>query len=186
MYKIGFTRWQSIDERFIYNKLKDGESIESRLLFIHLHDAYSVEQALHNHFSSARAFGKFSSLAHMPLFNNGQSELYTEDVLGLDATYSRKTSKATKSNIRRHQASLQSNSTLYIFWKVHMEEFFAKMLGIAIGAMFSAILIPFLFLFSLIENERDKSTIKPYKDSRESIEELLKRIGANTISGTRT
>lgn len=87
-YKLGFTKAPSVLERFSYGESTNHELIEKVLLFVPLDDGFDVEARLHNHFSSKKSFGMFSSIPDMPLYRDGQSELYYEDILGLDERYS--------------------------------------------------------------------------------------------------
>lgn len=89
LYKLGFTKSSSVQERFSYGGSTNHELIDTELLFIHLQDAYDIEARLHAYFRRDKAFGMFSSKANMPLYKSGQGELYYKDVLKLDASYSR-------------------------------------------------------------------------------------------------
>jgi hypothetical protein len=76
-------------QRFSYGELTNHELIEKELLFVPLDDGFDVETRLHDHFSAKKSFGMFSSIPDMPLYRDGQSELYYEDILGLDENFSR-------------------------------------------------------------------------------------------------
>lgn len=88
-YKLGFTKASSVVERFSYGNSPNYELIDKVLLFIPLDYGFDVETRLHNHFSTKKAFGMFSAIPDMPMYRDGQSELYFKDILGLDREYSR-------------------------------------------------------------------------------------------------
>lgn len=81
-YKLGFTTLGSVQERFAYQGKGHDALIDEVLLFSYREDAYEVEQLLHEHFRNKATFGNPEE--GMPFFGNGQSELYTEDILNLD------------------------------------------------------------------------------------------------------
>ena len=83
-YKIGFTSKPTLIERMAYGNHGDEKLIEKELLFCFRCDAYLVEQRLLHHFRKHRAFKKYSNDPKMPLPGRGQSELFNDDVLGLD------------------------------------------------------------------------------------------------------
>lgn len=83
-YKLGYTSKPSLVDRFAFGGSGDEKLIERELLFVFRKDAWTIEQDLLDHFDSARAFGKFSNDPSLPLAGRGQSELFKEDVLGLD------------------------------------------------------------------------------------------------------
>ncbi|MBV7549874.1 GIY-YIG nuclease family protein [Pseudomonas sp. PDM26] len=87
-YKIGFTSFKSVHERLAYQGTGDEKLIEEVLYFEPHHNAFELEQCLHTYFGSKAAFSTYSASPDMPLARNGQSELYFEDVLGLDTKYS--------------------------------------------------------------------------------------------------
>lgn len=86
-YKLGFTKAGSVAERFSYGGSNYHESIDNEFLFVYLDDAYDVETRLHRHFSTKKSFGMFSAIPDMPLYRNGQGELYYADILKLDPNY---------------------------------------------------------------------------------------------------
>ena len=83
-YKIGFTRKSTLMERMSYGDLGDEKLIEKELLFCNRSDAFLVEQRLLNDFRKHLAFKRYSNDPKMPLPGRGQSELFKDDVLGLD------------------------------------------------------------------------------------------------------
>lgn len=86
-YKIGFTTMGSVEKRLNYKGSNDARYIDKVLLFSYLQDAYDVEQKLHGLLYKKRAFSEYSADHNFPLSKNGQTELYTEDVLNLDSSY---------------------------------------------------------------------------------------------------
>ncbi|PUE11170.1 hypothetical protein B9Z51_02310 [Limnohabitans sp. T6-5] len=68
-----------------FAQLGDEKLIECELLFAFRKDAWDVEQTLLDHFDKYRTFGKFSNDPQMPLAGRGQSELFRDDILGLDS-----------------------------------------------------------------------------------------------------
>lgn len=83
-YKIGFTTKASLHERMAYNGKGDERLIENILFFTPHPKAWDVEQTLLDHFHKQKAF-KSGNAPAMPLYKNGQSELFASDILGLDA-----------------------------------------------------------------------------------------------------
>lgn len=108
MYKLGFTTMPSVHARLGYQGLGHENMIDAVLLFHYLDDAWAVEQELHDYFRLKANFA--SKQEHMPLFENGQSELYRHDILGLDPLFKGSQSEATRvavkvSHMRRHGAT---------------------------------------------------------------------------------
>ena len=83
-YKIGFTTMQSLTARLYFSGHGDERLIDRELLFTYHPKARVLEQMLIEHFNHRRAFGRYSNNPFMPLAGRGQSELFREDVLGLD------------------------------------------------------------------------------------------------------
>jgi len=100
MYKLGFTTLPSLEERFAYQGQGDEALLDRQLLFAFRDDAYHIEQQLHCHFSDKRAFGRYSSNRTLPLYQNGQSEIYLEDILQLDLAYSKEQAEKTRARLR--------------------------------------------------------------------------------------
>ena len=91
---------RSVEERLAYKGGGDERHIDKTLLFTHFMDGYAVEQRLHVHFSKEKAFG--GRHPGMPLYQNGQSELYARDVLRLDEEYSEEQGQETMRRV--HEA----------------------------------------------------------------------------------
>jgi len=130
-YKIGFTTYNNINERFNYNGSSDYKLIQDIFIFQYYDNAYMKEQKLHQKYNDKRAFKKYSKESYLPLMNNGQSELYYDDVLLLDKNFSYKEKLLTKFNV---YLTIFKNDPLRIL----------LILGLFIG------LFPFSLIFLLI------------------------------------
>jgi hypothetical protein len=90
-YKIGFTTKESIEERFSYGGSDNYKLISKVLMYKYSLYAYDIEQLLHNCLQKHKVYNKdsflniFKDLSLHPFFNDGQTELYKYDVLGLDS-----------------------------------------------------------------------------------------------------
>lgn len=84
LYKLGFTKMASVTDRLAYGGLGNEKLIDKVLAFTFLEDAWDVEQDLHDHFQTQRAFGGRGKNPAWPLCGCGQTELYRDDILGLD------------------------------------------------------------------------------------------------------
>lgn len=98
LYKLGFTKSASVERRYLLQVNADSE-VQAVFLFAHHANAYYREQQLHRHFAPTNAFGLFAASAFLPLFRNGQSELYPRDILGLDAAYTEEQGRRTIANL---------------------------------------------------------------------------------------
>lgn len=85
LYKLGFTTHASVRERLQYKGLGNEKLLARVFAFVPSGNAYSIEQTLHRHFGHRAIFPRPEE--DMPLFNDGQSELYAEDILRLDSMY---------------------------------------------------------------------------------------------------
>lgn len=97
LYKIGYTKMSSVSERLAFKGDGAAEMIEESLFFEYFPNAWDLEQELHTLLRRKAAFSGFSS--DMPLFMNGQSELYAEDVLEMDRSYSYRQTQETRDEI---------------------------------------------------------------------------------------
>jgi hypothetical protein len=98
LYKLGFTSLESVHERLAYQGRGHEKLIDAVLFSAHFDDALVLEQCLHDHFKSRSLFPVPDR--DMPLFENGQSEIYADDILGLDKTYTECRAKAVVSAIQ--------------------------------------------------------------------------------------
>lgn len=100
-YKFGFTTYKSVEDRLAYQGAGHERLIDKVLCFVFMHDAYAVEQQLHYLLKKKKEFPV--PVPEMPLFGNGQSELYAEDVLGFDREYTDEQAKTTRANVRQRR-----------------------------------------------------------------------------------
>ena len=100
LYKLGFTNLQSVEERLGYGGSRDVQLIDKVFLFLKLDNAYQLEQELHELLHHKHAFERYSQIGVFPLCQNGQSELFTEDVLKMDSGYTVEQGAASALNIR--------------------------------------------------------------------------------------
>jgi len=99
LYKLGFTTFESTSDRLNYQNLDTSHSIDEVLFFQNYDNAWDIEQQLHQHFKN---YALFSGLDEsMPLFKNGQSELYAKDILGIDTKYSEEQMEGVLINIEK-------------------------------------------------------------------------------------
>lgn len=101
LYKIGFTKSASVAHRFTFKNNGDEKLLDAQFLFAYHDDAFGMEERLHTHFSSKKAFGNFASHVHLPLYQNGQSELYPVDVLGIDPEYTERQGAQTLASLAK-------------------------------------------------------------------------------------
>jgi len=85
LYKLGFTSMPSVKERFAFQNKGHENQIDFQYPFMKSKNALSIEQTLHAHFEHKAAFPIPED--GMPFFENGQAELYVEDVLEMDPEY---------------------------------------------------------------------------------------------------
>jgi len=83
-YKLGYTSQSSLENRLNYGQKSDGDLVDRVLLWSWSDTALREEQSLHGLFQDKRVFGKYGRFHNGPMYKNGQSELYAEDILDLD------------------------------------------------------------------------------------------------------
>ena len=88
LYKLGFTSLESVHARLSYGGSGHEKLIDKVLFFEYFEDAFDIEDKFHSLFKNKAVFSKRYPKPYAPLFNNGQSELYAEDILMLDPEYS--------------------------------------------------------------------------------------------------
>lgn len=98
-YKLGFTSLGSVEERLAFQGKGDEDLVDKVLFFVYLKDGYDVETALHQHFRPRKAFSNVQSDPNLPLYRNGQSELYIDDILDYDSGYHIDQAHATQRGI---------------------------------------------------------------------------------------
>ena len=146
-YKLGFTTKPSLEERLGYDGCGDEKLIDHQFFFSFREDAWDVEQTLLDHFDRHRAFGKFSKDPMKPLCGRGQSELFHNDILGLDhALY-----------------ELPDDATL----KVRKDEYEQAGEG-CLMILIGLVLVPFTLGFSLFFILGGASGVFSYGKSRQS------------------
>ncbi|THD00941.1 hypothetical protein B1810_22030 [Panacagrimonas perspica] len=99
MYKFGYTTLSSARERLALRQNGDERYLDRVLFFGHFDNAADIEQAVHERFAGHALFSRFGPQVDMPLYNNGQSELYSTDILRLDPLYNISQSRQTEKNI---------------------------------------------------------------------------------------
>lgn len=109
-YKLGFTSMASVEQRLSYKGSGDEKYIDKILLFSFYADGYHIEQKLHSHFYWRKTFGKYSNKSYMPLCSNGQTELYTHDILNLDPQFTENQERVTKRTISNTYNKRRGNS----------------------------------------------------------------------------
>lgn len=100
LYKFGYTTLESVKDRLGYGGSTDAKMIDKVLIFVKLDNAADVERAVHRHFSRKRTFGRGLDPS-MPLYRNGQSEIYAEDILNADKDFTKSQLEETKRSIRQ-------------------------------------------------------------------------------------
>lgn len=130
LYKIGFTTLESVEKRLGYEGSRDVQLIDRVFLFLEFDDAYQIEQELHKLLYRKKAFGNYSNNRAFPLCKNGQTELFTEDVLKMDSSFTVDQGEASALNIRSKKSSLTGGAFLI-----------DKIVGIFLGVLFSPIIL---------------------------------------------
>ncbi len=97
LYKLGFTTMNSVESRLAFKGDGADLLIDKVLLFAYFDDAWDMEQSLHLTFSNRRGFCGWEN--GMPLYKNGQSELYCDDVLRLDFEFTSRQLRETNDEI---------------------------------------------------------------------------------------
>lgn len=98
IYKLGFTTQASIEDRLAFKGDGAEKLIDKVLFFHHFSNAWELEQELHTLFDPDKLFSGGTCVA-MPLYKNGQSELYGDDILQLDQDYSEQQLADVQDNI---------------------------------------------------------------------------------------
>lgn len=124
LYKIGFTTMASVQVRLAYKGEGTERMIDKVLFFAHYKNAWGLEQELHMLLKNKAAFCGWNE--KMPLFQNGQSELYCEDVLGLDCEYSYRQAQEAKDEISLAQQAMciGDEAQVRASYRKHREEGF--------------------------------------------------------------
>lgn len=89
-YKIGFTKMSSVEARYSYGGSEAYKLIDEVFFYKYSLRAYELEQTLHQNMRHRAAYPRhtflnlFRDVSQHPLFGDGQTELYRDDVLGMD------------------------------------------------------------------------------------------------------
>jgi len=83
-YKLGYTNQPTLEHRFNYGEKNDWDLVDRVLLWAWSDTALQDELRLHELLHDKRVFGRYGRFHNGPLYKNGQSELYAEDILDLD------------------------------------------------------------------------------------------------------
>lgn len=153
-YKIGFTAYGTVEERFDYGGSGDSKYIDKVLMFTYSDQAFDIEQSLHGCLYDKKAFAKFSANEHFPLSRNGQTELYIEDVLGLDPDYTPAQKNKTIELMEEKRIFLSNKSKAQ--WE--MENLFVDILVKGI----TLVLFPAIVVLSIIINTINKKSSVEY------------------------
>jgi hypothetical protein len=85
-------------ERFAFQGAGHEKQLDVILGFAYSPNALSIEQTLHGYFDNKRAFGYPDAL--MPFADNGQSEVYVDDILGMDEEFTREQARGVRARIQ--------------------------------------------------------------------------------------
>ena len=179
LYKLGFTSMSSVRERFAFKGNGDEKLIDEIYLFVYDREAFHHETRLHGHFGHKKAFGHFSSHPGLPLYQNGQSELYYADILGLDASYTEARGQQTFEAIRQRLASTAAKP----HWAMQLTVLVCSIPFKAISMLFKA----GVAIHHGLTNKQSAAPLPPTGPSRaqqrydKEIKNLLDWIGANRI-----
>lgn len=151
MYKIGFTTFNSVEERMSRYNSNDVKYIDKVLMFRFLPTAFKVERDLHICLQEKRLFGKYEANPNFPLAKNGQSELYAEDVLGLDVEYNEEQRDFTLSNIKKKKLTLNG--------KTESQEKIEQILLRVVSVIFFPLALILVIVLSFLNGENTKKEI---------------------------
>lgn len=159
-YKIGFTTARSVYDRMSYAGSLDWKYIDKVIVFVYLTDAFKVEQKLHTYLNHKKAFGKYSADPEFPLSGNGQSELYTEDVLGLDSEYTLSQKKQTESKIKQKKLALTNKSAK----QDRIENSFVSLVSRILLILIFPLALAVIIFLSILEGEDTKKEVAAFFD----------------------
>ncbi|MCP5079868.1 MAG: GIY-YIG nuclease family protein [Psychromonas sp.] len=194
-YKIGFTASTSVMARLSFNGSSDGQYIDKVLLFIYCLDAFDVESKLHEILKAKSAFGKFSAKSDFLLSNNGQSELYIEDVLNLDPEYTDSQKDITRRKLAEKKIVVSGKTYKQAKLQLDIFEAISKPLFVVLVIGLTPIILPITIISCLVQGESIKSGLRDFlnratgdKERKEreehriqlAIREELSRIGVTT------
>lgn len=185
-YKLGFTTFGSVKARMSYKGSTDWQYIDKVLMFKNLPDAFEVEQKLHAYLDKKRAFAEYSANQALPLYRNGQTELYIEDVLHLDFYYSESQSVETLRKLK--------DKKIFVAYKSQDQENFELLIIKFFTILLSPLGLIIIILMSKLEggdtkkevsdfferltgNNKEKE-IKEEAEIRDKIENILRSINS--------
>jgi hypothetical protein len=111
-YKVGFTTMQSLEARLAYQGNGHELLIDKIILFTWRANGALEEDLIHRFFEPVRTFDAYGSYVDFPLYQNGQYELYTDDVLGLDPSFSDGEKKRTNWAVQKRLRKSNENHDL--------------------------------------------------------------------------
>lgn len=156
LYKLGFTTLESVEARMSYEGSDDWRYIDKVLMFSYLPDAFEVEQKLHNCLNKKKAFEKYSANKAFPLRKNGQTELYIEDVLGLDPYYSEKQKIETTRKLK--------DKKLFVAGKTAGQAGFENILVKFFVILLAPLGLVVIILMSILESGDTKKEVSEFFD----------------------
>lgn len=159
-YKIGFTTARSVHDRMSYAGSLDWKYIDKVIAFVYLPDAFKVEQKLHAYLNHKVAFGKYSADPEFPLSGNGQSELYVEDVLGLDPEYTLSQKMQTESKLKQKRLTLANKSAKQDM----VENLFVSTLTRVLLILLFPLALALIIILSILEGEDTKKEVAAFLD----------------------
>lgn len=163
-YKIGFTTLPSVKDRLGYGGSGDEKYIDKVLFFSYFEDAFFIEQKLHQYFMSSNAFGQFSSKEFIPFFKNGQSELYMNDVLRMDPSFTADQENEAKDEVRKAYAR-KAGRTVYSAKTASTIDSLITILVKILGSALFVIFIPLFYLIKLFNSEEyKKNNVRAARD----------------------
>jgi hypothetical protein len=165
LYKLGFTSLESVHARLSFGGAGDEKLIDKVLFFEYFEDAFDIEDRFHSLFESKAVFSKKYPKAHAPLFNNGQSELYAEDILMLDPDYSSTQAESVIRNLKISDYMNRGMTHQSATDKLDFEKNLEKILWIAFYPLFLIFKGIFWFWDRFIA---DKNELQRVKKDREN------------------
>lgn len=156
LYKLGFTTLESVEARMSYGGSDDWRYIDKVLMFTYLPDAFEVEQKLHSCLDKKKAFEKYSANKDFPLSKNGQTELYIEDVLGLDPYFSENQKIETTRKLK--------DKKLFVAGRTAGQDGFENILVKFLVMLLAPLGLAIIILMSILEGGNTKKEISEFFD----------------------
>lgn len=164
LYKIGYTSLPTVERRLNYEKPLTDCKIERVLFFKNIGISSQVEQELHSAYRHIACFANHSGGSHFPLWKNGQSELYSYDILGLDPEFDEQQHEESEFRIELRRLSGNSEVKSPNMPRIEKEK----------GRLMCLFLIPILIPLAIIcamfrgreYSHSDRSTPKGWETNR--------------------